>query len=146
MSPRPPPSRYAPCCAALLLALGCGAPEEPSAPGFGLELRLSQAVASEVGAFQVAVMAEDRTRPCGDIQRTCLNQQVRPDELLLITGADKRPVRALRFTAALTGGAPQSQSLNVDIPVGRKYVVVIEALSRTSPPRFLGSSCNYLEE
>ena len=144
MSPRLPPS-LSWCVlpsAALLLALGCGAPAEP---GLGLELRMSQAVASEIGSFQVAVMAEDRTRSCADLQRTCLNQQVRSDELLQISGADKRPVRALRFTAALTGTAPASQQLNVDIPVGRKYVVVIEALSRASPPRFLGSSCNYLE-
>jgi hypothetical protein len=33
----------------------------------------------------------------------------------------------------------------VDIPVGRDYVVIIEALSRSTPARFLGSSCNYLE-
>ncbi len=30
--------------------------------------------------------------------------------------------------------------------MGRDYALVIEALSSDNPPRFLGSSCNYLPE
>ncbi|MCY1079848.1 hypothetical protein [Archangium lansingense] len=124
------------------LAAGCGA--EPSSSGnrLGLELTISRAVADELGAFQVVVLPEGQSRRCGDIQRTCLNQQVKPQEALVIQGPNGTKARALRFEAGLQGGA---QELTVDIPVGRDYVVVIEALSRSNPPRFLGSSCNYLE-
>ncbi|HEX5749802.1 MAG TPA: hypothetical protein VFZ09_26465 [Archangium sp.] len=137
MSPRP----------SLLLLLGttltagCGAPPE-SGNGFPLELTLSRAVADELGAFQVVVLPEGKSRRCGDLQRTCLNQQVKQDEALVLQGPDGNKARALRFPAGLQSGA---QELLVDIPVGRDYVVVIEALSRSNPPRFLGSSCNYLE-
>jgi len=52
---------------------------------------------------------------------------------------------AVRKTGGMTADALREAALAVDIPVGRDYVVIIEALSRSSPPRFLGSSCNYLE-
>lgn len=124
------------------LAAGCGAGPPSSGNRLALELSISRAVADELGAFQVVVLPEGQSRRCGDLQRTCLNQQVEPEEALVLQGPDGTKARALRFEAGLQGGA---QELAVDIPVGRDYVVVIEALSRSNPPRFLGSSCNYLE-
>jgi hypothetical protein len=138
MSHRP----FLPLLLGATLAAACGPPPESSGTSLGLELRLSQAVASEVGAFQVAVLPEGRERRCADLQRACVRQQVKTDELLVIQGPDGKQARALRFSAVLSGGV---QSLSADIPVGRDYVVIIEALSRASPPRFLGSSCNYLD-
>lgn len=124
------------------LAAGCGAEPPSSGARLGLDVLIDRAVADELGAFQVVVLPEGQSRRCAELQRTCLNQQVEADEPLLLQGPDGEKARALRFEAGLSGGA---QELAVDIPVGRDYVVVIEALSRSSPPRFLGSSCNYLE-
>ncbi|OJH39838.1 hypothetical protein [Cystobacter ferrugineus] len=139
MSPRP----FLSLLLGATLALGCGAPSESSGTGLGLELRLSQSVASEVGAFQVVVLREGRQRRCADLQRACVQQQVKSDELVVIQGPDGKKGRALRFSAALSDSG--TQEMSADIPVGRDYVVIIEALSRTNPPRFLGSSCNYLD-
>lgn len=139
MSPRP----FLSSLLGATLALGCGAPSEPSGTGLGLELRMSQSVASEVGAFQVVVLRDGRERQCAKLQRTCVQQQVKPDELVVIQGPDGKKGRALRFSAALSDAG--TQEMSADIPVGREYVVIIEALSRTNPPRFLGSSCNYLD-
>ncbi len=125
-----------------LLAAGCGVEPPASGNRLGLDVLLDRAVADELGSFQVVVLPEGRSRRCGELQRTCLNQQVEPREALVIQGADGKKGRALRFEAGLSGGA---QELAVDIPVGRDYVVFIEALSRSNPPRLLGSSCNYLE-
>jgi hypothetical protein len=124
------------------LASGCGAEPSSSGVSLPLDVMIDRAVADELGAFQVVVLPNGQARRCGDLQRTCLNQQVKPEEALLLEGLDGKKARALRFTAGLDRGA---QELAVDVPVGRDYVVVIEALSRSSPPRFLGSSCNYLE-
>jgi hypothetical protein len=124
------------------LAAGCGAEPPTSGPRLGLEVTIDRAIADELGAFQVVVLPEGKSRRCGDIQRTCLTQQFKPEDALLLEGADGKKARALRFNAGLSGGA---QEVAVDIPVGRDYVVVIEALSRANPPRFLGSSCNYLD-
>ena len=125
------------------LAAGCGA--EPSSSGvpLALDVMIDRAVADELGAFQVVVLPNGQARRCGELQRTCLNQQVKPEEALLLEGLDGKKARALRFTVGLDRNG--FQELAVDVPVGRDYVVVIEALSRASPPRFLGSSCNYLE-
>lgn len=123
------------------LLLGCGAPSS-SGRSLGLELLLDRAVADELGSFQVVVLPQGQSRRCADLQSTCLNQQVKPTDALLLQGADGKQSHALRFTADLSGGA---QQLQVDVPVGRDYVVVIEAISKSSPSRFLGSSCNYLD-
>lgn len=124
------------------LAAGCGAESSSSSARLGLDVLIDRAVANELGAFQVVVLPDGQSRRCAELQRTCLNQQVKTDEALILQGPDGKKGRALRFNAVLSGGA---QELAVDIPVGRDYVVLIEALSSSTPPRFLGSSCNYLE-
>lgn len=123
------------------LAAGCGGEPSSSGASLGLDVLMDRAVADELGAFQVVVLPNGQSRVCAELQRTCLNLQVKADEPLLLQGPDGKKGRALRFEAGLSGGA---QELAVDVPVGRDYVVVIEALSRANPPRFLGSSCNYL--
>ncbi|WNG35867.1 hypothetical protein F0U61_20950 [Archangium violaceum] len=124
------------------LVAGCGAEPASSGASLGLDVHIDRAVADELGAFQVVVLPEGRSRRCAELQLTCLNLQVKQDKALVLRGPDGKEGRALRFEAGLAGGA---QELAVDIPVGRDYVVIIEALSRSTPPRFLGSSCNYLE-
>ena len=139
MSPRP---FQLVLLAAFLAAVGCGAPPESSGERLGLELVMEQAVADELGSFQVVVLPNGRSRRCVDLQRSCVQQQVKADEPLAIQDSTGKTGRALLFPMKLLDGV---QELGVNIPVGRDYVVIIEALSRTSPPRFLGSSCNYLE-
>ncbi|RKH03902.1 hypothetical protein D7V97_25965 [Corallococcus sp. CA053C] len=120
---------------------GCGPEAASDAAALGLEVTLSRAVASQVGAYQVAVLKDGARRNCTELQRTCLSAQVKPDELLELEDVDGRSGRTLRFASA-PGGA----ELAVDVPVGRDYALVIEALSTDTPARFLGSSCNYLRE
>ncbi|WP_434389342.1 hypothetical protein [Melittangium boletus] len=124
------------------LLLGCGGMEEPDSQPLGMRLVLSQAVADELGAFQVVVLPNGASRSCADLQRSCLNQQVKATEPLVIADSSGKTGRALVFPVQLGEGG--TQKLDVNIPVGRDYAIVIEAVSRSSPPRFLGSSCNYL--
>jgi hypothetical protein len=132
-------------CKPALLLLGalsvtaCGGPPEAR---LALDMSIEQAVADDVGTFQVVVLPEGRKRQCTELQRTCLNQQVDLGELLVLRSASGQEARALRFSAGLQGG---TQDIAVDVPVGRDYVLVIEALSKSSPPQFLGSSCNYVD-
>jgi hypothetical protein len=120
------------------LATGCEAPPEAR---MALDLSIEQAVAEDVGTFQVVVLPEGDKRQCTEVQRTCLNQQFDLDDLLMLRSASGQEGRALRFSAGLQGGA---QNIAVDVPVGSNYLLVIEALSRSTPPQFLGSSCNYV--
>ncbi|WP_233595732.1 MULTISPECIES: hypothetical protein [Corallococcus] len=122
---------------------GCGPEAAPDAMPVGLEITLSRAVASQVGAYQVAVLKDGAKRNCTELQRTCLSAQVESGALLELEDADGKSGRTLRFASA-PGGA--SMELAVDVPVGRDYALVIEALSADTPTRFLGSSCNYLRE
>ncbi|NOK19898.1 hypothetical protein [Corallococcus carmarthensis] len=131
--------------ALLILALlsGCGPDVAPAPLPLGLELTLSRAVANQVGAYQVAVLKDGAKRNCTELQRTCLSTQVDPGDLLELKDADGNTGRTLRFPSAPGGAA---MGLAVDVPVGRDYALVIEALTADTPTRFLGSSCNYLRE
>ncbi|MBU8899141.1 hypothetical protein DRW03_33785 [Corallococcus sp. H22C18031201] len=130
--------------AALCLGLAaCGSESLDEGANLGMELRVSASAASQLGAFQVVVLKDGSRRSCADLQRTCLAGQVTSDALLMLTNGAGHQARALRFPVNLESA---SQALEVDVPVGRDYALVIEALSSDSPPRFLGSSCNYLRE
>ncbi|NTX08482.1 hypothetical protein [Myxococcus sp. CA040A] len=124
----------------------CGPTDSGSAGRFGLDVTMSRAVAAEVHALQVSVLEDGSRRSCTELQRTCLNTQVKREELVVLEDSRGNEGRALRFTvdlAAMQNGG--SQALEVDVPVGRDYALVIEAIAVGAPSRFLGSSCNYLK-
>ena len=130
---------------ALTLAAGCG--EAPAGNGslVGVELLVEQALADELSAFQLVVLTNGKQRDCTEIQKTCLRQQVKQDEALVLKDGKGNEGRALRFPVSLSGSGT-SQDVSIEVPVGRDYALIIEALSNASPPQFLGSSCNYLTE
>jgi hypothetical protein len=111
-----------------------------------VDLLVEKAVAEELSAFQIAVLPDGRHRDCTEIQKRCLKEQVKAHELLVLNDGQGMGGRTLRFPVNLSGGGVISQEIGIEVPVGRDYALVIEALSRDTPPRFLGSSCNYLPE
>ncbi|WP_224249470.1 hypothetical protein [Hyalangium gracile] len=131
---------------ALTLVAGCGAAPSSDTSPLGLDLLVEKAVTDQLSAFQIVVLPDGKQRDCTELQKTCLNQKVRLDELLPLHDARGRESRALRFLENLSGTGVTSQDVSFEAPVGRDYVLVIEAISNESPPRFLGSSCNYLPE
>ncbi len=142
MSPRPLPLALL----TLVLSAGCGEDTFGGGAPFGVDLLVEKAVASDLSAFQVAMLPEGRTRDCAEIQKQCLRLQVQTKELLTLRDANGNERRALRFAVSLTGTGVTSQDVVIEAPVGRDYVLVIEGLSRDSPPRFLGSSCTPLPQ
>ncbi|WP_044191007.1 hypothetical protein [Hyalangium minutum] len=142
MSPRPLPLALL----LLPLAAGCGEDFHPGTARFGVDLLVDKAVASQLSAFQIAVLPNGKQRNCTDLQRMCLRSQVKIDELLVLHDGKGAEGRALRFPVNLTGTGGTTQDVSVEVPVGRDYALVIEALSVDNPPQFLGSSCNRLPE
>ena len=131
----------------LLLALTACGPDAEPAGRFGLALTMERAVAGDVQALQVAVLTRGSSRSCTELQRTCLSTQVKRDDLVVLKDGQGREGRVLRFPvdlASLQSGG--SLEMAVDVPVGRDYALVIEAITTGTPPGFLGSSCNYLRE
>ncbi len=138
-----------PLFACLVLLASCGPAVGPDdTGGFGLDLFISRAVADRVGAFQVAVLPNGRSFDCNELVKTCLKGQVSAEQLAKVTGPDGKPHPVALFEATLgDGGTVVTQDVVVGgIPVGKDYAVVIEALTRDSPRRVLGSSCNYQPE
>jgi hypothetical protein len=142
MSPRP----FALPLLALTLTSGCGEAPPSDDALFSVELSLTQAVANQLAAFQIVVLPNGRQRECEEIQKRCLKDQVRQSEALVLRDGQGAQGRALRFPVNLSGSGGASQEVSIEVPVGRDYALIIEALSGDAPPRFLGSSCNYLPE
>ncbi len=142
MSPRP----FALALLVLPLALGCGGAPSSNTAFFGLDLLVDKAVSDQLGAFQIVVLPNGKLYDCTEVQKTCLRQQVKPSDPLVLSDGKGTEGRALRFPVDLSGTGVTSQDVSIEVPVGRDYALVIEALSKDTPPRFLGSSCNYLLE
>jgi hypothetical protein len=130
----------------LSLAAGCGEGSSGGTAYFGVDLLVDKAVAGELAAFQLAVLPGGRQRDCTELQKQCLRQQVKISDLLVLHDGKGAEGRALRFSANLSGTVVISQDISIEVPVGRDYALIIEGISGDSPPRFLGSSCNYLQE
>jgi hypothetical protein len=133
--------------ALLVLTLAaCGDEASPGEARFGVDLLVDKAVAADLSAFQIAVLPNGKDRNCTEIQKQCLSQQVKANELLILRDGQGTQGRVLRFPVNLTGTGVTSQDISIEVPVGRDYALVIEGLSQDNPPRLLGSSCNYLPE
>jgi hypothetical protein len=131
---------------ALTLTAGCGEAPPSDGPRFGVEVLVDKAVAGELDAFQLVVLPNGKQRDCTEIQKTCLRDQVRQTEALMLKDGNGAEARALRFPVNLSGTGTTSQDVSIEVPVGRDYALIIEALSGDSPPHFLGSSCTFLPE
>jgi hypothetical protein len=128
------------------LAAGCGEAPSYDGPRFGVELLVDKAVADQLSAFQLVVLRNGKQRDCTELQKRCLSQQVKQDEALVLKDGNGSEGRALRFPVNLSGTGTTSQDVSIEVPVGRDYALIIEAISSDSPPQLLGSSCNYLPE
>lgn len=135
-----------PLCAVALLLAGCGGASEGAR--LPLDLVMSRAIADQLSAFQIALVSEGTSLSCEEVIKDCLGNQLSASRLVPTQDAAGREHRAISFPVSLT--PPSSGSVNTQdvqlrgIPVGKDYAVVIEALSKDSPPRLVGSSCNYV--
>ncbi len=133
----------------LFALLACG-PRE-NAPQLEFDFVVSALLADMISALQVSVVTKGQSLGNGDcvaVQATCLVNQVSANRFIRVQDANGAERRALVFPLNLTAGATtSSQDVTVQgIPLGRDYGLIIEALSKDSPPMLAGSSCNYLQE
>ena len=135
-----------PVVALLLLLLGCG-PAPLSTPDLRFEFTLSAALTDTISGLQVSLISHGTGLDCTAVQQNCLIKQVASDRFIHVQKGDGVDHAALVFPLSLTSGAPSFQNVVVQgIPLGKDYAVVIEAISKETPPRLAGSSCNYFAE
>lgn len=131
-----------------LLLCGCG----PEAGGGGGDaLRFEFTVAAGLGdttsALQVSIVTHGMSLDCGGVEANCLVDQVSRDRFVPVRDKSGDQHLALVFPLSLTAGDPSTQNVSIGgIAPGTDYAVVIEALSKDSPPKLAGSSCNYVKQ
>ncbi len=129
----------------LLLLLGCG--RGTGEPDLRFEFTLSAALSDTISALQISLISKGTSLDCSTEQNDCLVKQVTADRFIHVQDAAGVDHRSLTFPLKLTAGSPSFQDVSIQgIPLGKDYAVVIEALSKASPPQLAGSSCNYLKE
>lgn len=130
-----------------LFALSACGPQEPVSPAFPLELYVSAGLNDQLSAFQVSLVKSGSSLDCVMVQKSCIKDQVDATRFVKLKDASGREQSSLTFTLSLTAGTPSTQDLTLkELPVGKDFALVIEALSKDATPALAGSSCNYLKE
>lgn len=138
--------RRALLCTALLSLTACGPAAAPG-DGFDIQLVVSRGLLDQISAFQVALVTQGASLDCVAVQKACLKDQVAASRFVPLKDTAGAPQQALRFPISLTPGTPNTQDASLrDLPLGRDFALVVEALSKDAPPRLAGSSCNYVKE
>jgi hypothetical protein len=133
-----------------MTALSACGPSAAGGDGLDLNLVVSRALLDDISSFQVALVTQGTSLDCVAVQKACIKDQVDASRFVPVKDSAGVTQKALRFDINLTPGAPGSpntQDVSLkDLPLGRDYALVVEALSRETPPRLYGSSCNYVKE
>lgn len=129
--------------AAALLVCGCG----PAEPTLGFDVSIS-ALTQDIGSLQISILTRGSKIDCDAVTQNCLVTQFPADRFVRVKDAAGTEHQALTFPLNLKpSGANSAQDVSVQgIPVGKDYAVVIEALSKKSPPELAGSSCTFISE
>jgi hypothetical protein len=127
-----------------VLLAGCGPGSEVAPIDF--QLNVSAALVDRISGLQVAFL-QPQPADCGAIQTSCVVNQVPLDNFVGLVDDKGVAHKSVFFPLELAAGGTPTQEVKVTgIPPGKKYAVVIEALSKTDPPTLMGSSCNYISE
>lgn len=124
----------------------CG--HETSAPQFPIELVVSAALKDDISAFQLSLVTQGSSLDCVTVQKSCIKDQVASTRFVALKDASGKSVQAVRFDlSTLMAGSPSSQDVSLkELPVGKDFALVVEAISTDSTPRLAGSSCSYIRE
>lgn len=125
----------------------CGPNLEPTGPRFPIEFFVSAGLNDELSAFQISLVTNGSALDCVTVQKNCIKDQVAADRFVQLKGDDGQLHPSRTFQLNLTSGAPSSQDLSLtEVPLGKNFALVVEAISKDTPPQLAGSSCNYIRE
>lgn len=129
-----------------LLLAACGPGHD--APAFPIELVVSAALRDDIQAFQLSLVTNGSALDCVTVQKSCIKDQVDAARFVPLKDASGKSAPSLSFPLdTLMSGSPSTQDVSLkELPVGRDFALVVEAVSTDATPRLAGSSCNYLRE
>lgn len=131
---------------AVLVLCACG-PQATEGEGLKFDFTIAAGIGDTTSGLQVSIVNRGMSLSCADVQNNCLVDQVGRDRFVQVRDKNGDTHLALTFPLALTAGNPSTQNVSVGgIQPGTDYAVVIEALSKDSPPKLAGSSCNYVKQ
>ncbi|MGV3621567.1 MAG: hypothetical protein ACO1OB_12155 [Archangium sp.] len=124
----------------------CG--PESTAPQFPIEFVVSAALRDDISAFQLSLVTNGSSLDCVTVQKSCIKDQVASTRFVALKDASGKSVQAVSFDlASLMAGSPSTQDVSLkELPVGKDFALIVEAVSTDSTPRLAGSSCSYIRE
>lgn len=132
------------CCALALSACG---PDLTRGPVFPIELSVTAGLNDQLSAFQISLVKSGSSLDCVTVQKSCIKDQVDGARFVTLKDASGKQAPSVTFPLSLVAGTPTTQDLTIkDLPTGKDFALVIEALSKDATPKLVGSSCNYIKE
>ncbi|MFO0597648.1 MAG: hypothetical protein U0228_20245 [Myxococcaceae bacterium] len=130
-----------------LLGLSACGPAEPAGPTFPIELYVTAGLNDQLSAFQISLVKSGSSLDCVAVQKACIKDQVDAARFVKLKDSAGHEGPSLTVPLSLTAGTPSSQDLTLkDLPTGKDFALVIEAVSKDTTPKLTGSSCNYIKE
>jgi len=129
----------------VLLLSACG----PAASGGGVDMQLfvQAGLLDVISGFQVALVKSGSTLDCVAAQKTCIKGQVDATRFVPVKDSKGAQKKALFFPINLVAGTPNTQDVSLDgLSPGKDFAVIVEAVSKDTPARLTGSSCNYVQQ
>lgn len=132
--------------AVLVLSLtACG--PDASGPAFPIELYVSAGLNDQLIGFQASLVKSGSQLDCVTVQKSCVKDQVDAARFVKLKDSSGKEGASIFFPLSLVAGTPSSQDVSLkDLPTGKDFALVIEAVSKDAEPKLAGSSCNYLKE
>lgn len=129
----------------LLLLPACG-PQE-TGPAFPIELYVTAGLADQLIGFQASLVKSGSALDCVTVQKSCVKDQVEASRFVKLKDQAGHEGLGVFFPLSLVAGTPSSQDVSLkELPIGKDFALVIEAVSKDAEPKLAGSSCNYLKE
>lgn len=129
---------------ALVLA-GCG--PESQVPAFPIELYVTAGLLDDISSFQLSLVTRGSTLDCVQVQKSCIKDQVDATRFVKLKDSAGKDAQSVVFPISLMTGSPNTQDVSLrDLPLGKDFALIVEALSKEPTPRLAGSSCNYVKE
>jgi hypothetical protein len=128
-----------------LVLVGCG--PESQAPAFPIELYVTAGLLNDIQSFQLSLVTRGSTLDCVQVQKSCIKDQVDATRFVKLKDTAGKDAQAAVFPISLMTGSPNTQDVSLhDLPLGKDFALIVEAVSKEPTPRLVGSSCNYVKE
>lgn len=132
---------------AVLILTACGPGTEANDSPLDIQLITSAGLLDVLSAFQVSMVTNGSSLDCVTVQKSCIKSQVDAARFVSLKDSSGGKHKGLITPLNLVAGTPTTQDLSLTgLSLGKDFALIIEGLSKDTPPKLVATSCNFVRE